>query len=64
MINHILKKTHKRSFIKRFHVTSRFSDSVFKENGNYVVLQVMEISDQELIAELIKKEDYERGEVI
>lgn len=61
MDNQILKKSHEGSFIKRFHVSSRFADSVFAECGEYVVLQVMEMSNQELIAELIKKEKYQKN---
>lgn len=60
MANKILKKTHKKSFMKLFHVSSRFAETIFRDGGMYVTLQIMEISDQELIAELIDKEEYEK----
>lgn len=46
--------------MKLFHVTSRFAETVFRDGGMYVTLQIMELSDQELIAELIDKEEYEK----
>lgn len=61
MSSPILKKTHPKSYIRRFHVKSSFADKVFKEKGDYIVLQVMEISNSELIAELITKENYKFG---
>lgn len=57
-MNQILKKSHDKSFIKRFHVTSRYAEQIFKEGSNKVVLQVMELEDRELIAEIIDRADY------
>lgn len=53
----IIQKTEKHSFFVRFHVNSNFSEKVFGEGSRYVVLQIMELADLELIAELILRED-------
>ena len=62
-----LIKTFRKSFFKRFHMKSTMADYVFDEkkprissNGNeIVVLQIMLCGDNEFLAELIYKKDYD-----
>ena len=62
-----LIKTFRKSFFKRFHMNSITAKCVFDENnpslGDYskeiVVLQIMLCGDNEFLAELIYKEDYD-----
>ena len=66
-----LTKTFRKSFFKRFHMKSDMADYIFDEtkpslkNQRYcnsaevVVLQVMLCGDNEFLAELIYKEDYD-----
>lgn len=66
-----LTKTFRKSFFKRFHMNSRMADYIFDEDKpslkgpeyssapEIVVLQVMLCGDNEFLAELIYKEDYE-----
>lgn len=62
-----LVKTFRKSFFKRFHMKSSMADYVFDEEkpslGNrseeIVILQIMLCGDNEFLAELIYKEDYD-----
>ena len=62
-----LTKTFRKSFYKRFHMNSRMADYVFDNEKprltdcgkEIVVLQVMLCGNEEFLAELIYKEDYE-----
>lgn len=66
-----LTKTFRKSFFKRFHMNSRMADYIFDEDKpslkgsgyssapEIVVLQVMLCGDNEFLAELIYKEDYD-----
>lgn len=62
-----LIKTFRKSFFKRFHMKSSMADYVFDEKtpslGKYseeiVILQIMLCGDNEFLAELIYKEDYD-----
>ena len=62
-----LIKTFRKSFFKRFHMQSSMADYVLDETkprirsgGNeIVVLQIMLCGDNEFLAELIYKEDYD-----
>lgn len=51
-------KTYKDSYFKRFNLSSRFADEVFKENADKVVIQMTICGSMEVIAELIDKEKY------
>ena len=66
-------KNYKDSFILRFHMKSAMADTILDKNprlqkGNYrdseykpiVVLQVMLCGDQELLAEVMWKEDFDK----
>lgn len=67
-----LTKTFRKSFFKRFHMNSETAQHVFNERKptlrsstlyytepEIVVLQIMLCGDNELLAELIYKEDYD-----
>ena len=62
-------KNYKDSFIVKFHTKSKMADTLLDENprmikrGNYedaVVLQVMLCGEQELMAEVMWKEDFDK----
>lgn len=53
-------KTHDKSYIDRFHITSQKAKSVFDGNSNIVVLQAMNSHDGYLLVEVISKKDYEQ----
>lgn len=69
-------KTYKESFIKRFHLKSELSNEVLsdnptmllktgksypeKERVDIVIVQVVICGDMEVIAEIIKKEDFDK----
>lgn len=67
-----LTKTFRKSFFKRFHMNSNMADYAFNEdkptlkNPGYrdtreiVILQIMLCGNNELLAEIIYKEDYDR----
>lgn len=61
-----LAKTLKDSFFVRFNMNSRYAESIFDDiypninNKHIVVLQVMLCGDKEFLAEIIKKEDYDK----
>lgn len=60
-----LVKTFRKSFFKRFHMNSRMADCIFDEDepslhgAEIVVLQIMLCGNNELLAEIIYKEDYD-----
>ena len=64
-----LTKTFRKSFFKRFHMESDMADYIFDEDKpslsryssdpEIVVLQVMLCGDNEFLAELIYKKDYD-----
>ncbi len=63
-----ITKSHTKSIILRFNITSRLADSLFSENPKIisgddkipaVVLQVMVCGEGQLLAEVIKKSDFE-----
>ena len=62
-----LVKTFRKSFFKRFHMKSNMADHIFNEikpslyynSAEVVVLQVMLCGDNEFLAELIYKKDYD-----
>lgn len=66
-----LVKTFRKSFFKRFHMKSNMADYIFDEekpslkdqryynSAEVVVLQVMLCGDNEFLAELIYKKDYD-----
>lgn len=65
-------KTYKESWFKRFHLKSSMAEELLKEKPKLklnkdsynltevVVVQMVVCGDMEVLAELIKKEDYER----
>lgn len=55
-----ITKNYRNSFFRRFHLKSGFADSVLSENPDYVVLQMMVCGDMEVIAELMKKSDFDK----
>lgn len=60
----ILQKSHPCSYFVRFHVQSECAKSVLSKNPTHngfsiVVLQVMVFGDNEILAELILKAEYE-----
>ena len=66
-VNGTLVKTFRKSFFQRFHMKSTMADYVFNETkprtsscgDEIVVLQIMLCGDNEFLAELIYKEDYD-----
>lgn len=66
-----LVKTFRKSFFKRFHMNSEMADYIFNEDKpalkdqeyynskEIVVLQIMLCGDDEFLAEIIYKEDYD-----
>ena len=60
----IIKKSCDKSFFLRFHLKSDVAEQVLEKGyylwyGDVVVLQIMLCEDNEVVAEVIYKEDYE-----
>lgn len=60
-----LQKTTPKSWFRSFHKNSPLADSLFIDQTDcqgtpLVILQVMIFGDNEFLAEIIKKEDYEK----
>lgn len=53
-------KTCKESWFYRFHLNSNYADSVFQQNSNTKVLQMVICGNMEVIAEVIDIKDYEK----
>lgn len=53
-------KTCKESWFHRFHLNSNYANSVFQQNSNTKVLQMVICGDMEVIAEVIDIKDYEK----
>lgn len=64
-------KTYPESWFKRFHLKSELAEILFEspheknihttnKNECYIILQMVLCGDMEVIAELIKKEDFEK----
>ena len=56
-------KTYQKSFFTRFHLKSPLSDKLLSREPKYddlnvVVLQVIIVGDNELLAEIIREEDF------
>lgn len=70
-VSETLTKTFRKSFFKRFNINSKMADYVFNENKptltnpacsdarKIVILQIMLCGNNELLAEIIYKEDYD-----
>ncbi|AIS61345.1 hypothetical protein HN39_01960 [Listeria monocytogenes] len=57
-----LFKTHDKSFFKRFHLQSNFAiEHLSSDVGTYIILQIMICGDMEVLAELVRRSDYENG---
>lgn len=59
----IIKKTHEKSFFKRFEKNSQIHRDIFIANARYegeraVILQCMCINDTDMIAEIVYEENY------
>lgn len=53
-------KTYKESWFDKFHLRSAMADSLFNPNGSTIVLQMVLCGENEVMAELIKKEDFDK----
>ena len=68
--DNVLCKTHPKSYMKSFHITSDFADSIFSEKqksyrgSECVVLQVTHMRKGWLLAEIVSKEDYEANPIV
>lgn len=66
-INTIMKKTHKKSFFKRYHQNSKLAEYLYSDKPHMgegrdmyvVVLQIMPVNGENYIAEIVRLEDYE-----
>ena len=54
-------KSHKKSWMKRFHLESDFAARALCENSNAVVLQMVVCGNMQVMAELISKTDFEEA---
>ena len=70
-VSGILTKTYTDSFFLRFHIRSQLSDELFNVNPKYrakgtyvdkdiIILQTMLCAENQLIAEVIYKEDFNK----
>ena len=53
-------KTYKESWFKRFHLESLMAKGLFQPNESTIILQMVICGENEVIAELIKKEDFDK----
>jgi len=53
-------KTYKESWFDRFYLTSSIADGLFQSNKSTIILQMVICGENEVIAELIKKEDFDK----
>ena len=58
-MNSILKKTHPLSHIQRAHIQSKWAERNLVRDGDYVILQTMNIGDGWIVVECVTKEDYD-----
>lgn len=53
-------KTYKESWLAKFNLNSWIAESLFKPNTSTVILQMVLCEKDEVMAELIKKEDFDK----
>ncbi len=56
-MNNTLKRTNDKAYFKYFHCNSAFARSVFSEDSDLVLLQIMKIDNVNFLAEVVKKEN-------
>jgi hypothetical protein len=52
-------KTYKDSYFKRFHLKSNLSERLLEPGASEIIIQMVICGDMEVIAELMRKKDYE-----
>lgn len=57
-ISGTLVKSHPDSWFERFHLKSNRADSRFDQSAKLITLQTMVVGDMEVLAEVVRKEDY------
>lgn len=53
-------KTYKESWFNRFHLKSAMANGLFQSNKSTIILQMVICGENEVIAELIEKEDFDK----
>lgn len=53
-------KTYKESWFKRFHLESPLAKALFQPDESTIILQMVICGENEVIAELIRKEDFDK----
>lgn len=53
-------KTYKESWFAKFNLNSWMAESLFKPNTSTIILQMVLCEKNEVMAELIKKEDFDK----
>lgn len=53
-------KTYKESWFDRFNLKSTMANGLFQSNKSTIILQMVICGENEVIAELIKKEDFDK----
>lgn len=53
-------KTYKESWFNRFNLKSMMANGLFQSNKSTIILQMVICGENEVIAELIKKEDFDK----
>ncbi|MDD4566089.1 MAG: hypothetical protein PHE79_11525 [Eubacteriales bacterium] len=60
-VSGLILKNHTKSYFRRFHLQSAVANSLFVPDGSIIVLQMLICGDMEVIAELVKREDFEEA---
>jgi hypothetical protein len=53
-------KTYKESYFKTFSLSSSYADKLLSANSDIIIIQMTLCSEVKVIAELIKKENYDK----
>lgn len=53
-------KTYKESWFKKFHLESPLAKALFEPDESTIILQMVICGENEVIAELIRKEDFDK----
>lgn len=53
-------KTYKESWFKRFHLESSLAKALFRSDESTIILQMVICGENEVMAELIRKEDFDK----
>ena len=57
-ISGTLIKSHPDSWFERFGLKSKRAEFRFDQNANFITLQTMVVGDMEVLAEVVRREDY------